>query len=139
MVALDDVKDGDRVTAGKQSLYDVSAEETAATDDEERVAKHGTMSVGYDERNGLTLSFPFPAAITCTSTFNSKSNGFELRNVHSRAETPTSRKLGHRRYLSLFSFLSPILFGPQSLTALANSNHGSQTLSQPSATATNAS
>jgi hypothetical protein len=43
MVALDDVKDGDRVTAGKQSLYDVSAEKTAAANDEERVADHDTM------------------------------------------------------------------------------------------------
>lgn len=40
-MALNDVKDGYRVTAGKQSFYDMSTEETAATDDEESVALWG--------------------------------------------------------------------------------------------------
>ena len=38
MMALNDVKDGYRVTARKQSFYDMPTEETAATDDEESVA-----------------------------------------------------------------------------------------------------
>jgi hypothetical protein len=41
MIALNDVKDGYRVTARKQGFYDMPTEETAATDDEERVALWG--------------------------------------------------------------------------------------------------
>jgi hypothetical protein len=41
VVALNDVKDSYRVTASKQSIYDVATEETAAADDEEGVALWG--------------------------------------------------------------------------------------------------
>lgn len=41
MIALNDVKDGYRVTARKQGLYDMPTEEAAATDDEESVALWG--------------------------------------------------------------------------------------------------
>jgi hypothetical protein len=41
IVALNDVKDSYRVAAGKQSIYDVVTDETAAADDEERVALWG--------------------------------------------------------------------------------------------------
>jgi hypothetical protein len=41
IVPLNDVKDGYRVTARKQRIYDVAAEETTAADDEERVAGWG--------------------------------------------------------------------------------------------------
>jgi hypothetical protein len=43
IVALNDVKNGYGITAGKQSIYNVAAKETAATDDEESVAVHDTM------------------------------------------------------------------------------------------------
>jgi hypothetical protein len=41
IVALNDVKDSYRVTARKQSIYDVATEETAAAYDEEGVALWG--------------------------------------------------------------------------------------------------
>jgi hypothetical protein len=44
-VALNDVKDSYRVTAGKQSIYNVATDETAAADDEERVALWGGHGV----------------------------------------------------------------------------------------------
>jgi hypothetical protein len=43
IVALNDVKNGYGITAGKQSIYNVAAEKTAAADDEESVAVHDTM------------------------------------------------------------------------------------------------
>ncbi len=46
IVALNDVKDSYRVTARKQSLYDVATEETAAADDEERVSLWGGHGSG---------------------------------------------------------------------------------------------
>lgn len=58
MIALNDVKNGHRVTTGEQSLYDVAAEETAAADDEEGVAGHDTMD------KWAHRFFPFPDAVT---------------------------------------------------------------------------
>ena len=64
IVALNDVKDSYRVTAGKQSIYDVATDETAASDDEERVAlwgghgKYGTSSKYFNEWSDL-----FPSCI----------------------------------------------------------------------------
>jgi len=48
VIALNDIKDGHWVTARDESFYDVPAEETAATDDEESVALRG----GHEKTKG---------------------------------------------------------------------------------------
>jgi len=66
IVALNDVKDCYRVTAHKQSIYDVTAEETAAANDEEGVAVlggHGVVRGNEVEMGSPDLSF-LPDAIT---------------------------------------------------------------------------
>lgn len=58
IVALNDVKNGYGITAGKQGIYDVAAEKTAAADDEESVAVHDTMwreKLNPDRRTGSSL------------------------------------------------------------------------------------
>src|SRR5258708_24875323 len=60
VVPLNDVKDGYRVTARKQCIYDVATEETAATNDEERVAgwgEHMVMVRVNAQMVSLILSF----------------------------------------------------------------------------------
>ena len=133
MIALNDVKNGHRVTTGEQSLYDVAAEETAAADDEEGVAGHDTMA------NGLTRSFLFLTR-SREHPLITRNRSVRTAAIHvlSRAEAPAPRKLGHRRYRSLL-LLRSHLISRQSPTAPTNSSHGSPILSQRSATATNAS
>jgi len=53
IVALNDVKDSYRVTAREQSIHDVTTDETAAADDEERVALWGGHGVYGSSTNGL--------------------------------------------------------------------------------------
>ena len=55
VVALNDVKDGDSVTACEQGIYDVTTEKTAAADDEERVWLHDRMKDKWAHS-----IFPFP-------------------------------------------------------------------------------
>jgi hypothetical protein len=63
VVALDDVKDSYRVAASKQSNYDVATDETAAADDEERVALWGGHGVYGTSKCANKSSHLFPSFI----------------------------------------------------------------------------
>lgn len=63
IVALDDVKDSYRVTASKQSNYDVATDETAAADDEERVALWGGHGVYGTSKCCNKSSHLFPSCM----------------------------------------------------------------------------
>jgi hypothetical protein len=151
MMALDDVKYGHRITARDQSLHDMSTEETTATDDEESVALWG----GHESREQeiyfeyrLTISrLNLRDHVTTWILRISNPNLRVLRTQRPMQRTKFSPEQKHQLLANLdiegnvsLSHTLPyssVTRCSQSHIVPANSNHGSQTPSPHSATATN--